>query len=341
MKRILFVDDDVAMLKQLAARLAGHYKIFLAKSGNQALALAAEEVPDLILLDVSMPDMDGYAVMDRLRSNPALCRIPVIFLTASYDPETQAKTLAAGGVDIIKKPFETGVLLHRISLRLRLVDYLQDMESSACALEDTIISSFAELIERRDRHKKGCVWRIRKHVRAFGRLLLDEGYRPELLDETSLLMMERAAPLHDIGIIGVSDGIILKPGPLTDEEYALAKTHTTIGAATLKRLYKDAPGQGCLLYAQSMAEGHHERFDGKGYPHRLKGEAVPLCCRLLSLVSVYDALVTTTVYRPAMDHASACRLISDEAGKAFDPVLARFFLQGHEVFAKIAVEEPL
>lgn len=332
MKCILFVDDNLSTLSLVNSLLSGTYRVVLAKSGAQALAIAAEIVPDLILLDVEMAEMNGFQTMEHLRDIPCCQRTPVIFLTANHDEETQVKALEAGGVDFIKKPFVKGILLHRIDLHLRLSQYQQGLENTLKSLEDSIVSTFAELVGCRDGHSGGHVQRTRKYVALLGRLLLEEGFFAGSLTEESLDMMTRAAPLHDIGKIGISDTILLKPGKLTEEEFAIVKAHTSIGANALRSLYVKTPTQMYLEYAILMAESHHERFDGQGYPRGLKGEAIPLCSRILALVNVYDALTTSTVTRQAMSHEEASRIIAESSGGEFDPRVTAAFLANEDLF---------
>ena len=336
MKRILLVDDNLATLKHVSALLAGSCEVVLAKSGGQALSIAAKTVPDLVLLDVEMPEMDGFEIMAALRRIPSCARIPVIFLTANQDTATQVRALTAGDVDFIKKPFEKGVLLHRIELHLRLSQYQQGLERTVKDLEDSIISAFAELIGCRDGHSGGHVRRTREYVALLGSLLLRENVFPGELDEAALDMVVRAAPLHDIGKIGISDIILLKPDKLNEEEFDIVKRHSIIGARALEKVYERTPTQHYLTYAIMMAESHHEWFDGRGYPFGLAGEDIPLCSRILAPANVYDALTTSTVMRTTpMGHEEACRIIAEGAGGEFDPRITAVFLANADRFGAL------
>lgn len=333
MKSILLVDDNVTLLKQISLQLASSFHVIMAKSGAQALSIASRMRPDIVLLDVDMPEMDGFATISAFKADPLLSDIPVIFLTANHDPETQIRALQSGGVDFIKKPFEGGVLRHRIQIQLRLAEYQHDLESKLKDLEDTIITSFAELIECRDGHSGGHVQRTCTYVRLLGKLLLESGVYTEELDMTLLELIARASALHDVGKIGVSDVIMLKPGNLSAEEYDQVKKHTLIGAETLRAAYMLAPIP-FLHHAAVIAENHHERFDGLGYPHGLQGEDIPLSARLTSVANVYDALISRTIYRPGMAHEAACRIIEKGAGSEFDPQITSVFLENEHIFAK-------
>lgn len=337
MKRILVVDDNLAALKHTAAQLEGKYRVMLAKSGAQALDVVAREAPDLIILDIEMPDMDGFETIGHLRSGWTTSRIPVIFLTGNHDAKTQVRALEAGGVDFIKKPFERGVLLHRIGLHLSLFEYQQNLESNVKNLEDTILLSFADLIERRNGNSGNHSWRSVRFIELLGRLLIERELFPDELDEMLLELMVRASTLHDIGKIGISDTILLKPDKLTQEEFEEVKKHTLIGARALANMYKRTPAQLYLEYARLMAEGHHERYNGSGYPRGLAGDDIPLCCRMLALTNVYDAILSDTVYRPARSHEEARKIIETGAGTEFDPVIVEVFTANYDKFARIAL----
>jgi putative two-component system response regulator len=325
MQRILVVDDNLSTLKQLRAQLVEHYEVFLAKSGELALQFCIGERPDLILLDIEMPGMDGFEVAGRLRMNPYLRSIPVIFLTASRDAETEVQCLKAGAADFISKPADTKVLQHRISLHLRLSTYQAELEKSAIDLSDSIAISFAGLIEYRDENTGGHVVRATHYVEKLGRELLKLKHFTEELSREELAMMVRAAPLHDIGKIAISDRILLKPDRLDDMEFTVMKGHAHIGAEILENMYKRTPSQRYLQYAAVIADSHHERYDGKGYPHRLEGSEIPLAGRIMAVADVYDALVDTRVYRKAMSHAEAMRIILDGRGSQFDPLIVDVF----------------
>ncbi|MDR2613449.1 MAG: response regulator [Deltaproteobacteria bacterium] len=329
---ILVVDDNLANLQFVRSQLSDCYRVALAKSGPQALAMAARSVPDLILLDIDMPGMDGFETMENLKRHHVLSRVPVIYLTASRDTETELRALASGARDFLTKPFEKEILRHRISLHIRFNQYQHHLEDTVKELEDSMVTSFSGLIECRDGNTGGHVVRTRQYVEILGGLLVDRGLFPEDLNRRELGLIVRAAPLHDIGKIGVSDAILLKEGRLTDEEYAQMKSHTVIGARIIDGMYRRAPTQHYLNYARKIAEGHHERWDGKGYPNGLAGTGIPLCSRIMAVADVYDALVEDRIYRPALSHAEAMRIMAEERGRIFDPVLLDVFLGNDAAF---------
>jgi putative two-component system response regulator len=334
--KILVVDDNLASLKQIGAQLGENYEVSLAKSGPLALQICMAEKPDLILLDIEMPGMDGFETLKRLRLNHYLGSIPVIFLTGNHDTETEVRGLQSGARDFITKPVEKSILLHRIELHLRFASYQAQLENTAAKMSDSVALAFAELIECRDENTGGHVARTSRYVDMLGRKLIDMGLFPDELTPTDLTMMVRAAPFHDIGKIAISDRILLKPDRLDDEEFAIMKRHTVIGEEILMNMLARTPTQRYLHYARMIAASHHERYDGKGYPRRLAGDDIPLCGRIMSVADVYDALVDDRVYRRGMSHTEACRIIIDGKGTSFDERVINAFEAVNEELARAA-----
>jgi putative two-component system response regulator len=332
MKRILVVDDNMASLKQIGAQLSGNYQISLSKSGAQAIKICDQTHPDLILLDVEMPDMDGFETNAALKSNRETHRIPVIFLTGNHDVNTEIKALESGAVDFITKPAEKNILLHRLELHLKLNDYRTNLENTVKELEDSIVVSFADLVECKNDNTGGHVLRTSRYVDILGKGLMKRGLFKDELDDEYLEMIVRSAPFHDIGKIGVSDVILLKPGPLTKEEYEEVKKHTQIGARVLNNIYERTPTQHYLKYAAIMAESHHERFDGSGYPQGMAGNDIPLCARIMAVANVYDACLTDRVYRRPCSPEEAFEVIANSGGSEFDPVIADVFKEVYPDF---------
>jgi putative two-component system response regulator len=338
------VDDNLAILKQISSFLADDYQVLLAKSGPLALQICIREKPDVILLDVEMPEMDGFDVLTQLKTNPYLNRIPVIFLTAHHDAEAETRALESGARDFITKPVEKRILLHRIELHLKLASYQAHTEQTVMSLSDNIAISFAEAIECRDENTGGHVIRTSKYVDVLGNKLIEDGVFPDDINPAELQEMVRAAPLHDIGKIAISDMILLKPGRLDGAEFLTMKRHSEIGAAILNRMYRRMPAQHYLYYASLIAGSHHERYDGTGYPNGLSGDNIPLCGRIMAVADVYDALVDDRVYRKGMGHAQASSLIIESSGTHFDPRVVEAFKITQNQIAEIASkyqEDPL
>jgi putative two-component system response regulator len=336
MKEILVVDDNAASLKQIGTYLLGSYNFSMAKSGEQALRICERERPDLILLDIEMPNMNGFEVVEKLKINPMLENIPVIFLTGNRDTETEARGLRTGARDFIKKPVEKEILLHRLSLHLRISSYENYLADSVVRLTEGFALSIANLIECRDENTGGHVQRTSQYVEILGRHLLSRDFFVDELFGSALDMIVRAAPLHDVGKISISDRILLKPGRLTEEEFAIMKTHAPLGAQMLKDMYERTPAQTYLRYARMIAASHHERFDGCGYPDGLSEEAIPLCGRIMAVADVYDALLDDRVYRKGMSHDEAAEIILDGRGSQFDPRIVDSFESCRSEFAAIA-----
>jgi putative two-component system response regulator len=222
-KQILVVDDNLASLKQIGTQLEAHYEVSLAKSGALALKICKQEKPDLILLDVEMPEMDGFQTIARLKEDQDLSPIPVIFLTGNRDAVTEIRALESGAMDFITKPVNKDILFHRLELHLQFAAYQSSLENTVKELENSIVTSFAELIECKDDNAGTHVLRTGKYVEILGRKLLEEGTFGDDLTQADLDMIVRAAPFHDVGKVGISDTLLLKEGTLTREEYAVVK----------------------------------------------------------------------------------------------------------------------
>jgi len=337
MKSILIVDDNLVSLKQISAQLAKSYDVSLAKSGELALQICAREKPDLILLDVEMPEMDGFATIARLKEDPQLKQIPVIFLTGNQDAATEVKCLESGAMDFITKPANIDILHHRIELHLQFATYQLHLESMVKELEDNIGISFAELLDCKDYDIANHLLRTTVYTDFLMKELLAAGVFNEELTAENVELIKRAVTFHDIGKIGVSDIILLKRTALTKEEYAEICKHTIIGANVLRTIYERTPTQQYLKVAMIVAEGHHERYDGTGYPHGLKGEAIPLACRIVAVANVYDSCIADRIYRKGLSHEQACAAIISGRGTEFDPKIVDVFEKVKDKFVSLQV----
>ena len=332
MKSILIVDDNLASLKQISAQLAETYEVLLAKSGELALQICAQEHPDLILLDVEMPGMDGFETIARIKTNPALKQIPVIFLTSSNDAATEVKCLESGAVDFVSKPANVDILRHRIDLHIQFSSYQLHLEQMVKELEDNIGVSFAELLDCKDYNLANHVLRTGQYAEAIAKELLASGVFKNEISAEDVDMIKRAAPFHDIGKIGVSDIILLKRASLTNEEFQEIRKHTIIGGQMMKQIYERTPDQTYLKMAMTIAEGHHEHYDGTGYPRGTKGDEIPLCCRIMTVANVYSV----SVYRKGFSHQEACEIIRNGRGTKFDPRIVDAFDEVQEEFIVIS-----
>jgi putative two-component system response regulator len=326
--KVLVVDDVDMNVMILEEILRDEYQVATANNGKEALEYLrkAEVLPKIILLDVMMPEMTGREMFEIMKADAAFKRIPVIFITAENDSESEL--LAAGAVDFINKPF----LPERVKLRVRnqvaLKNYSDNLEqmvaektAEATATLDNALQGLANVIEHRDLESGEHVKRTQLFVKALMDYLLESNsvYAGELrkLDPNTIV---KAMALHDVGTIAIPDRILLKPGRLDDEEFAVMKTHTIRGKEIIGEL-GDVNSSLYLRHCEDICYGHHERFDGKGYPRGLKDADIPLPARLASLADVYDALVCARVYKAAMPYTEAISIIKDGRGTQFDPVL--------------------
>ena len=339
MNSILVVDDNLVNLKQIHDHLAHKYDVSLAKSGKAAIGICEKEPPNLILLDLEMPEMDGFAVIELLKENPKLQHIPVIFLTSNDDPSTEVKCLESGAVDFIIKPADAEILLYRIELHLQFSGYQLYLKHTVKELEDNIGLSFAEVLDLKDNYSANQVVRTVASIEILANEMFKEGIFKNELTEEYIESFKRAVPFHNIGIIGVSDTILLKRGDLSVNERNEIRRHTAIGGQILRTIYERTPNQKYLEMAVIIAEGHHERYDGAGYPKGLKGDEIPLCCRITALVNVYNSCVTEKIYRKAFSHEEACGIILKGKGTEFDPQIVDVFIKNKDKFEGIEADE--
>jgi len=342
---ILVVDDDATNLQLLQRTLDGQgYRILVAKDGSRALAIAEKTLPDLILLDIMMPELDGYEVCRRLKTEESTKHIPVIFLTALADAEDEAKGLQLGAVDYIVKPVVADLVRSRVRNHLELKRYRDELEirvaerTRELALTQAVmIEGLATLAEYRDPETGGHIKRTQNYVKALARELKDHPHFRDELDDDTIELLYQSAPLHDVGKVGVADSILLKPGKLTDEEFEEMKRHTVYGHNAL-RVTEQKLGQSHFLrYAREIAHTHQEKWDGSGYPRGLEGQAIPISGRLMALADVYDALISKRVYKPPFSHERAVAMISDGRGTHFDPDVVDAFLSLEKTFRNIAL----
>jgi putative two-component system response regulator len=343
--QILLVDDNTTNLQLLRDTLDGHgYKLLAAKNGKTALSIAAKAKPDLILLDIMMPEMDGYEVCKRLKAEKTTHQIPVIFVTALTDAEDEAKGLSLGAVDYITKPFNPELIRARVRNHLELKRHQDQLENlvkertKRLALTQAVtIESLATLAEYRDPETGGHIKRTQNYVKALAVHLKDHPrFRDELNTETIELLYV-SAPLHDVGKVAVPDNILLKAGQLTDEEFEEMKKHTQFGYEAL-RITEQKLGQDTFLhYATEIAYSHQEKWDGSGYPRGLKGDDIPISGRLMALADVYDALISKRVYKPPFPHEKAVKIIREGRDRHFDPDVVDAFVELENTFRNIAL----
>jgi putative two-component system response regulator len=342
--RILIVDDAPENIHILVETLKGDYIIMFARSGEAALRLAENTPPpDIILLDVVMPGMDGYEVCRRLKENPHTLGIPVIFVTGQSDEVDEARGLSLGAVDYVGKPFKASLVKTRVANQLelkrhrdRLDELVRERTHELNLTREVTIGAMATLAEWRDPETGGHIKRTQNYVRLLAECLTKNPKYAAQLDPNTVELLYLSAPLHDVGKVSIPDSILLKPDRLTDDEFAHMKRHTIHGHNALAAAEGKLGGNSFLRLAREIAYGHHERWDGKGYPQGQKEEEIPLAARLMALADVYDALTSRRVYKPALPHDEVSTMIVEERGKQFDPAVVDAFLERQDEFLKIA-----
>ncbi len=339
---ILIVDDTPDNITLLSTLLKDHYKTKVATNGERALKVAAANPPpDLILLDIMMPGMDGYEVCQRLKADSQTSDIPVIFLTAKAQVEDEERGLKLGAVDYITKPISPPIVLARIETHLNLRNVRQFLQDSNAFLEtevrrrtqevvaaqDATILAMASLAEARDNETGNHLLRVQHYIQALARKLQKHPRFANFLNDETIGLLFKSAPLHDIGKVGIPDRILLKPGPLNAEEFEIMKTHTTLGRdailAAEKRLSTPAS---FLHFAREIAYSHQERWDGSGYPEGLVGHDIPISARLMAVADTYDISISRRLYKPAVPHGQAVAQILEGRGTLFDPDIVDAFL---------------
>jgi putative two-component system response regulator len=305
---ILAVDDEASNLQLLRQILQDHYRLLFAKDGARALELANKEKPDLVLLDVMMPGLSGYEVCAALKANPLTAPIPVIFVTALSDTADELEGFEAGAVDYITKPVSPPVVRARVRTHLSLVR-MEELRASRLA----IVQRLGLAAEYKDNETGLHVIRMSHFAQILG---LAAGMSEQEADD-----LLHAAPMHDVGKIGIPDRILQKAGPLDPDEWKVMQSHATIGAEIIGE-----HGDGMLKLAYEIAMTHHEKYDGGGYPNGLLGDAIPLAGRIVAIADVFDALTSIRPYKRAWSEEDAVDYLVQQKGKHFDPALVDLFV---------------
>lgn len=318
-KVIMVVDDTPSNLQYAMEVLEEKYKVVPVKSGGAAIAALSKISPDLILLDIDMPEMDGFETLKSIKSNDAYSKIPVIFLTSHTDKENEIRGFKEGAIDFIMKPFVPEIMLVRIATQLKLSSLLNSFEKEVekktrenNELTFQAINAIAKTVDAKDIYTRQHSTRVAKFSREIA-------IRSGMFSEDEIEVIYRTALLHDIGKIGIKDDILNKKGRLTDEEFAIMKTHTTIGAGILKdvTLIKDV---------DKGAKYHHERYDGRGYPQGLAGEDIPIIARIVGVADSYDAMTSDRAYRKHLPEDVVRGELEKGRGTQFDPVFCDIML---------------
>ncbi len=357
--RILLVDDSPLNIQILQKLLRDDYELAIATEGETALQKVREFSPDVVLLDIMMPGLNGYEVCEQIKRGPCGPFTQVILISGKASPTERLRGYQAMADDYIVKPFEHSELTSKVKVHFRLRDaqtqlweanaliqqYNEQLEeivnersAQVIATQDLAMFALAELAETRDPETGQHLHRMRAYTQRLAEELAENGPYAHEVDQKFLDDLYRASPLHDIGKVGVPDAVLLKPGKLTPAEFDLMKQHVAHGATTLERAASHAGGGQFLTMAAQVARYHHERFDGRGYLEGLQGTEIPLCARIVALADVYDALTTARVYKPSMPSEQARDMIVKDTGTHFDPVVVDAFIACFDDFQRIRLE---
>jgi len=350
--KIILVDDNMASLTQGKNILKTFYQVYPAPSAAKFFEILENVLPDLILLDIEMPEIDGFEVIKRLKADARFANIPVIFLTSKGDESSELEGFDLGASDYISKPFSAPRLLKRISNQLLvarsqtvLKNYADNLEqkvrektAAVINLQNTIFATVADLVEFRDHLTGGHILRTQLYIKALTDELLRKGVCSEEMSEWDIDFFLASVPLHDVGKIAITDVILNKPEKLTPEEFEIMKSHVTVGVEAVEKIINNTAESAFLRHTLYVVGTHHEKWDGSGYPAGIKGKDIPLEGRLMAIADVYDALVSDRPYKRGLSHEEADRIIEEGAGTHFDPALVDVFRNVKGEFARIAQE---
>jgi putative two-component system response regulator len=343
-KTIFVVDDNDTNLSMAKEALKEQYQVLTMPSAAKMFSLLGKITPDLILLDIEMPEMDGFEALARLKDNSVLSDIPVIFLTGMTDADVEARGLQLGVIDFITKPFSASVLITRIKTHLGIdelirerTQQLHEKTEQLQLLQNGIVFVLADMVENRDRMTGGHIERTTAYIKILVDEMVARKVYSEELGKMDLEMLIFSARLHDVGKISVSDAVLNKPGKLTDEEYEIMKTHSMVGELIIDKIVSYTDDVEFLRNAKMCAVYHHERWDGNGYPRWFKGTDIPLQGRIMAVVDVYDALISERSYKKPFTAEEAVKIIMENAGKQFDPLIADVFYEARDKFKAVKV----
>ena len=358
--KIILVDDMKPNLTMGKDLLKTFYEIYLASSASKLFEILENIVPELILLDISMPEIDGYEAMKKLKADQRFTNIPVVFLTSKDDDASEVEGFDLGAVDYLRKPFSGPLLLKRIENQLLIVRqrkkllanqaellanqtalkyYADNLEckvnektAEVFELQNAVLTTVADLVEFRDKQTGGHVNRTRRYLQILVEEMNREGVYAEEISNWVMDFFLPSAQLHDVGKIAITDLILNKPDKLTPEEFEIMKTHVNVGVDAIGQIMEKTKEHVFLHHALLIAGTHHEKWDGSGYPVGLKGKNIPLEGRLMAIADVYDALISMRPYKEALPHEEACKIIEDGAGSHFDPLLIDVFRKSAHKF---------
>jgi len=333
-KTIFVVDDSISNLTMAAEALAPHFAVRTIPSGEKTIAILEKVKPDLILLDIEMPDMSGFEVLEQLKQDKRHMDIPIIFLTARTDFATETKALEMGVVDFVGKPFNPSVLLNRIKHHISINELVQVRTTQLHSAKKDIVFVLADMVESRDEATGDHLGRTSKLVKMLLEHMLQNGVYADQISGWDFDLIAECSLLHDVGKINIPDAILKKPGRFTPEERELMERHAAIGEAIINKIIERSGENVFLRNSRIFAIAHHEKWDGSGYPSGLAGEKIPLQGRIMAIVDVFDALMSKRAYKEAFTTEKSLDIIRQERGKHFDPAIVDVFLDVQEQICK-------
>jgi putative two-component system response regulator len=339
-KTIFIVDDNDTNLATAEEALESQYRVLTLPSASKMFALLDKIKPDLILLDIEMPEMDGFEALHLLKANEANSNIPVIFLTGMTDAAVEVRGFQLGAVDFVTKPFSAPVLMNRIKTHLDIDEIIRERMAQILKLQNGIIFVFADMVENRDENTGGHVERTAMYARILLDAMLERKVYADEISDIDFDLFSLSARLHDVGKISIQDQILNKAGKLTTEEFELMKKHTLEGEQVIHKMVSRTENVEFLHHAKLLAGYHHERWDGTGYPYGLKEINIPIQGRIMALVDVYDALVSERPYKKAFSEEETVSIIKSGSGKHFDPYIMDAFLDVREEFGAVKLKYP-
>jgi putative two-component system response regulator len=346
-KKILLVDDNPVNLKMARNTLMGLYDVFTVPSAEKLFLFLEKTLPDMILLDVLMPGVNGYEAMKRLMGDPRAREIPVIFLTSKTDTGSEVEGLSLGAVDYIAKPFIPQLLLKRVETHLLMEAQKEELKyinanlerivsaktSAVVELQNAVLSTVSELVECRDDVTGEHVERTARTMRLIIDEMISGGTYKEEIASWDIELFLQSSQLHDVGKISIHDNILLKPARLNEDEFEEMKKHAMFGEEIIDRIQQNTSENAFLTHAKIMAGAHHEKWDGSGYPRGIAGEEIPLQGRIMAIADVYDALISKRPYKESFPHDKAMRIMRESGGTHFDPAILEAFIAASGRFA--------
>ena len=339
MKTVFVVDDNETNREVAKLALEGKYEAYAMNSASRMFKLAEKIMPDLILLDIEMPEMDGFEAIKILRADARLQSVPVVFLTSRNDAESEIRGFELGAADFINKPFSAPVLIRRIELHIQTDKLIKDSLQSVKNIHNATISAIANLVDSRDKITGAHIRRTQKYLEVLINQVKNISEYKNEITSWDMDVLLPSAQLHDIGKVIVSDTILNKAGKFTDEEFEIMKTHSIEGEKLIDAIIGETEESSFLLHAKKFAGSHHEKWNGLGYPRGLKGKEIPLEGRILAIPDVYDALVSQRPYKKPFTHEQAVEIIKKDSGTHFDPLIVQAFLEVSEDFWALSMTE--